>query len=250
MDGHVPAASLVLLAFGEIVAAGRAARAPDVAAILPNKGPHVARDLRVFLESGGFLDEDCAITPRGAELSAIVADNDLDRLSHLSTGFAVYHQVMSALAQSDGLVPLTASEVLAGVPAGAISLAGILGQAVLTREGLNDGGRWVSEAVFTDWLLATFNALVGASRRREVAVADLAQRALFDLRLSPYRFGRALSLALARPELAILESSAEGIEKLLLIERVVSFRADGTFRIVSVSADALQGIRTLKTKPG
>lgn len=248
MECHVPAASLVLLACGEIVAASKAARAPNFAAILPGRGAHAARDLRVLLENGAFLDKDGQITPRGAELPAIMAESDLDRLSHLCTAFAAYHRVMSALASGDGLVPLAKSEELTGVPAGAITLAGILGQAVLTREGLNDGSRWVSPTEFMDWLVNAFNALEGASRQREVAVADLAQRALIDLRLSPYRFGLALKAALSRPELVMLEPIATGAEKLMLIERVAELHADGTFRVVSVSADNLQGIRTLKKK--
>lgn len=248
MECHVPAASLVLLAFGEIVAAGKAKRAPDFVAIVPGRGLHAAQDLRTLLEGGAFIDKDGKAAPRAAELPAIMAENDLDRLSHLCTAFAAYHQVMSALANSNGLVPLAKSEELTGVPAGAITLAGILGQAVLTREGLNDGSRWVNPNAFTDWLLTTFNMLEGASRQREVAVADLAQRALLDLRLAPFRFGRALKAALSRPELAMLEPIATGPEKLMLIERVADLHGDGTFRVVSVSADNLQGIRTLKKK--
>lgn len=248
MECHVPAASLVLLACGEIVAAGKARRAPDFVSIVPGRGAHAAHDLRTLLESGAFIDKGGQVLPRGAELPAIMAENDLDRLSHLCTAFAAYHQVVSALANGNGLVPLSKSEELTGVPAGAITLAGILGQAVLTREGLNDGSRYVSPSAFADWLLTTFNMLEGGSRQREVAVADLAQRALLDLRLAPFRFGRALKAALSRPELAMLEPIATGAERLMLIERVAELHADGTFRVVSVSADNLQGIRTLKKK--
>ena len=46
----------------------------------------------------------------------------------------------------------------------------------------------------------------------------------------------------------MLEPIATGAERLMLIERVAELHADGTFRVVSVSADHLQGIRTLKKK--
>jgi hypothetical protein len=84
---------------------------------------------------------------------------------------------------------------------------------------------------------------------REVAVAQLADLALRNFGLSPIRFGRVLLAALTRPELSMLEATAGGTDKPVLVEKIASLSADGSFRLIDVSADGLHGMRTLKKRP-
>lgn len=240
---------LILRAFGEIVTAIRAKREPDFESFLVGKEFDIAPGLHALLESGKFLDKKGHVASSGAELPVIFAANDLDRLSYLCTAFEVYHEVIQTL-QVEGRVPFDMMmHVMLDSSYHCLELARSLGQAASDNVAVYDGSRWINPTAFIRWLLMTFNTLAEGSPLREVLVANLALRAAYELHLSPFRFGRALVAALTHPELSLLEPTAGGEDKLVLVEQVASLSADGSLHFVTVSADGLHGMRALKKRP-
>jgi hypothetical protein len=196
---------------------------------------------------GLFLDAEGTILSAGEQLPELFETNDLDGLSRLCTAVEPYHRLIEAL-HKQGVIPIIEVRALLKSADPLAKLARLLGQAVRDGDRLYDGGRWVGAKKFSEWFFPVFEALEASSPLGEAAVANLAQRALRDLGLSPVRFGCALLAALRRPELSTIEPAAGGADKPILVEQVASLARDGGLRIIEVNADGLHGMRSLKKR--
>jgi hypothetical protein len=239
---EVPAKTF-LAALGDLRrAAKKGARRPDVAA---NAMGRTADRLRSLLEMANLVSRSGELLPGAAELPAIFDANDLDGLSNILTTVEPYGSLLAALKNG----PLKQADI-ARLVHDATPLARVarhLGQAVLDGDMLLYGGAYVGPKGFSRWVVGAFREMSPDSMLAEVRIANLAESALRDLRVSPARFARALRVALARPELAGFEPSTGGEVRPILVEEIAVLSSEG-LSYEEVSADGILGYRSLKRR--
>jgi hypothetical protein len=201
------------------------------------------RALKTFLRCTELLEDGDSPGLASYALIRIFEENDHDSLSELFTSASHYAHFIEGLCRGSmevgsGDVPERSFNSLAAI-------ARMLGQAVRTERETLYGGGYVTGKIFADWLVKSLTTASMDNPLREVPIADLAQKALMELQLSPVRFGMALDAALKFPELKNIEPISGGTPEDVLAETVVVLSSEG-WRQQRVSADGLLGYRTLK----
>lgn len=201
------------------------------------------RELKTFLRCAEILGAGEALGPAAGQLVEIFATNDLDGLSELFTAASHYAHLIRALS-TNASVSATSAKIPERSFSSLASVAKMLGQAVQRDRDLAYGGAYVSMSSFRDWLLNVLSAPT-ESPFGEMPIATLASKALYELRVSPARFGMALDAALKLPELKNVETSSGGTPENVLSEIVVTLSPEG-YSLQSLSADGILGYRSLK----